>query len=133
MASAFKFITVLKSWADTFLLKKISIKNIKHFIFFIIYYSYNNYKITIHNIYILNYKYIYIFNNYINLNINNLISQFNINAEEIINNNSKTLNPQQKCPYNQAPEAKKETKQEKEDSDDDQPKSGCPVMNKGTY
>lgn len=65
------------------------------------------------------------------------ISQFNINAEEIINTNNKNLDPLQnqpkKCPYNQPTEPKQEVKEDDKDSDDEKPTGGCPVMNKGTY
>jgi hypothetical protein len=68
------------------------------------------------------------------------IAQFNKDAEKIIKKTTDELNPQKdykKCPYsNQTPTndskiPEKEVKEEKEDSDDDQPKGGCPVMNRG--
>jgi len=69
------------------------------------------------------------------------ISEFKANAEEIINNNTKNLNPNNNakvCPFSKNAESgpKKETKDEKtekEDSDDEKPKGGCPVMNKGNF
>jgi len=60
------------------------------------------------------------------------ISQFNLNAEEMIKNNNKNLDPNlnNKCPFSNKNEDNNETKKEEVDSDDDKPQGGCPVMNK---
>lgn len=53
------------------------------------------------------------------------ISDFNTQCEKKLNEESAEA---KKCPYMNKKDIKQE---EKEDSDDEQPQGGCPVMNKG--